>query len=620
MHKKNCLPVLLAGLILSAIIMPARAEQAKKPNVLLIFVDDLGVHDLSPFTGQDMPTPSLQAFSGNAVKFTRFYGDSTCQPARTALLSGLPAPHLGMRPTGRGIPLQVDTLADRLKQQGYWTAHVGKWHLDWQNKKAWPGSQGFDYWFGFLSQWLLQGPGPGGQMVSQWPPTYHDPWLQKNGGPMKQYKGQLTDILSKRVKQMIQHPGGFPWFIDYWMYAPHTPYQPDNKYAKRFSKSTAGRYKALVAQMDSKIGMLIKTLKKTGQYKNTLIIFASDNGGPNRARDNNFPYSGEKDTYTEGGLRVPMMIHWPGGAGAGRVTDAVVNIRDLTATAVAVGGASTRGIQGHDLTPFAHGRKYGWPRTLYWENDFAPLGLVFGVLSKRGRWRLRWNGRRIYLYDLKKTPAGSRNVADSHQDIARKLIDRWRQWHNKMRVVDAKYTERDHGAVVKGDGMLRTPGRRGYTFGIGIHPESGSQSVQVIAQQPHVWKLTRKGRNIELHFRQGDWHGKLPANAEKRACIPVVWTGLFQNANDLENNDKARAALYIDGKKMDGSKFPYPDVREYLHAPTWIGRNSQGKKRFRGQLGKPVFLVDYLYSRQHLGHPGAAEFSSSICEGGLVHG
>jgi len=430
---------------------------------------------------------------------------------------------------------------------------------------------------------------------------------------MKQYKGQLTDILSKHVKQMILHPGGFPWFINYWMYAPHTPYQPDKKFAKRFSKSTVGRYKALVAQMDSKIGMLIRTIKKSGQYKNTLIIFASDNGGPSRARDNNFPYAGEKDTYTEGGLRVPMMIHWPGGAGAGKVTNAVVDMRDLTATAAAVAGASTEEIQGHDLMPFAHGRDHGWRRALFWENDFAPLGLVFGVLSENGRWRLQWNGQKIYLYDLKTTPSGSRNVADTHQDIVNKLIERWRQWHNKMRVVDVKYTKQDHGAVVKGDGMLRTPGRNGYAFGIGIHPESGSKSTQLIAVQPHVWKLTRKGRKIELHFRQGNWRGKLPENAGKRACIPIVWTGFFRNSNNLKNNDKARVALYIDGKKVDSGKFPYPDVREYLHEPTWIGRDSQGKKRFHGQLGKPVFLVDYLYSRQRLGHPGAADFSKSVC-------
>src|SRR5690625_7812432 len=126
MYKNACLLALLAGLFFSVAVVPVCASQVKKPNILLILVDDLGVHDLSPFTGHDMPTPNLQAFAGSAVKFTRFYGDSTCQPARTALLTGRYAPQFGMRPNGRGIPDQVDTLFDRLNSVGYKTYQMGK--------------------------------------------------------------------------------------------------------------------------------------------------------------------------------------------------------------------------------------------------------------------------------------------------------------------------------------------------------------------------------------------------------------------------------------------------------------------------------------------------------------
>jgi arylsulfatase A-like enzyme len=183
-----------------------------------------------------MPTPNLQAFAASGVTFTRHYADSTCQPARTALLTGLYAPALDMRPTGRGIPAQVPTLPDRLDKAGYETYHVGKWHLGYEVREAWPKAQGFDHWFGFLSQFLLQGPGPNGEKKAQWPPTYRNPWLQKDGGRMKQYKGQLTDILTRHAVKKIEKlsKSKKPLFINLWTFAPHTPYEPAPRFARRF--------------------------------------------------------------------------------------------------------------------------------------------------------------------------------------------------------------------------------------------------------------------------------------------------------------------------------------------------------------------------------------------------
>src|SRR5699024_2121198 len=150
---------------------------------------------------------------------------------------------------------------------------------------------------------------------------------------------------------------------------------------------------------------------------------------------------------------------WPGGAGAGTAFNAVVGLRDITATVAAQASASTAGIIGRDLTVFAKGkRKKGWHRPMFWQNSYGVWGMVFGVLSADGRWRLQSQGG-LKLYDLKKNPAGSYNVAKKHPKVVKRLLGHYREWHNRIRVMDTRYKELDIGGVLHGDDMLRTPGR-----------------------------------------------------------------------------------------------------------------------------------------------------------------
>jgi hypothetical protein len=376
----------------------------------------------------------------------------------------------------------------------------------------------------------------------------------------------------------------------------------------------AGRYRALIAQLDADIGKILETLQKTGQAKNTMVIVASDNGGANKARDDNYPFYGKKAEYLEGGERTPLIIHWPGGQGAGRRSNAVVTLRDVAVTVAAVAGASTKGMQGHDLWAIATGRSRGWTRPLFWESNYSIYGNLFSVLSPSGRWRLVAGPGNLQLYDLKSDPSGAYDVADAHPDVVRHLLALYHAWHKRIRRLHTHYKRLARGAVVTKDDLLRTPGRGGFSFGIGVRTKNNVAGPQVIAEQPHVWKLIRNGQNFTLDLGTGKLHGHLPASAAHGQCAAVVWTGYFHRAVGLpKDHDHAYAALYVNGVSAAARHLPLPIVGHFLHEPTWIGRNANGEMLFKGRLSKPRMIKDYLHAKANNRAPGAKTFSKTLC-------
>ena len=224
-------------------------------------VDDLGFNDLAINNGNTgIDTPRLDQLAREGVRFTRHYASMVCSPARVSLLTGLFPERIF--PVGKGISPEIVTLPEVLKEEGYTTWHIGKWHIGDLQRESWPDRQGFDHWLGFLSQWRLVGTHKDGELQYE-EPTYKNPWLESDTEPGRKHQGHLETILTTKAIQVISdlNKAGAPWFVNLWFYAPHSPMQPASEFAKKYPNDRAGRYRALVNQLDTNIGQILDHLE-----------------------------------------------------------------------------------------------------------------------------------------------------------------------------------------------------------------------------------------------------------------------------------------------------------------------------------------------------------------------
>ena len=355
-------------------------------------LDDAGYGDVDGFGRKTALTPNLKKMAEEGVRFTRHYADATCRPARLSLMTGKQASRVAMVPDFRGISPELEILPEKLKKVGYSTHHIGKWHLGDTTKQAWPSAQGFDSWQGFLNQFLLKGPSKRKKSPYR-RPTYNNPWLQINDDEPKQFKGHLTDILAdmvvKKIYSLKEEPSAKtkqPWFINYWMLAPHNPAKPSNEYGKQFPETPSGQYQALLKQMDASIGRVFEALEKTGQAENTLVVVVSDNGGTNERTENNFPFSGKKGVFSEGSLRTPLLIRWPNVLPKGKSYDGISAIYDLYPTLLSAANVHSsewmgdNKIDGVDLFPLLLNDKQRLPQSMFWEMG-SPFVYLYSMLD-----------------------------------------------------------------------------------------------------------------------------------------------------------------------------------------------------------------------------------------------
>jgi arylsulfatase A-like enzyme len=354
-------------LIIALLLIPLSVLQAK-PNIIVILSDDMGYADIGAHGCKDIPTPNIDSIAKAGVRFTDAYANgSFCTPTRAALISCRYEHRYGIEDLAGPLPAQAITLPQRLKAAGYATFMVGKWHLG-TTAGFMPVDRGFDEFFGFLGgghQYIIQPTGKG---------EYNAPIL-RNRDPVNERR-YLTDAFGEEAAAFVNRQRGAtkPFFLYLAFNAVHTPLQVTDKYRQRFPNIEDQRrqtYAAMLSAMDDAIGLVLTKLKQIGQRDNTLIAFSNDNGGPTTRNaingSRNTPLRGSKCETFEGGIRVPLLMQWPGVIQPGTTYGKPAISFDISATAIAAGGADASLCDGVDLLPFLSGKKSGAPHdALFW--------------------------------------------------------------------------------------------------------------------------------------------------------------------------------------------------------------------------------------------------------------
>jgi len=414
---------------------PAHLKTAR-PNVIFILADDLGWGDLSCYGRPDYRTPNIDLLAFQGTKFTDAYSASAlCTPTRCGFITGryparlkigltepLPATNnlVGLDP---GHP----TIASLLKQSGYDTALIGKWHLGFRPEWG-PNVHGFDEFFGVLAgaaDYFLHKNGLG------------QPDLYENLTPV-QRNGYLTDLLTERAVNYITQRRASPFFLSLHYTAPHWPWQgPKGGESVTFTDKTIEPitmggggslklYAEMMRSLDDGVGRVMKALKGTGLDTNTLVIFTSDNGGERFSYQ--WPFSGRKGALLEGGIRVPAIVRWPGVAPANRVTHQMAITMDWTATILAAAETSAAvgyPLDGNDLLPVVKGTSAVRDRTFFWR-------LSTQDAVREGKWKYYRRGPLRTLFDLSIDEREQADFSKKNPDIMQRLSSDFDKWNEQM--------------------------------------------------------------------------------------------------------------------------------------------------------------------------------------------
>ncbi len=359
-------------LICLASASAAQDKSARRPNVIVLYADDLGYGDLGCYGHPTIRTPNLDRMAGEGMRFTSFYSAAeVCTPSRAALLTGRYPIRSGMTSNSRrvlfpnsagGIPESEITLAEALKERGYATACIGKWHLGHPPQYL-PTKHGFDSYFGipYSNDMDRAADGKPGRTIFLEPKVeYWNVPLMRNDAVIERpaHQPTLTRRYTEEAVAFIEAHNDQPFFL----YLPYTmPHVPLFASETHSGKSPRGLYGDVVEEIDASVGQVLDTLRRTGLDKNTLVVFSSDNGPwlvfEQHGGSAGLLRDGKGSTW-EGGMRVPGIFWWPGKIKAGVVTQELAGTLDVLATAITLAGGkipADRAIDGFDLSPVLFG-------------------------------------------------------------------------------------------------------------------------------------------------------------------------------------------------------------------------------------------------------------------------
>jgi arylsulfatase A-like enzyme len=429
---------LALGLLAAAGLPDGRAAEARRPNILFILADDLGYGDLGCYGQKQIRTPNLDRLAAQGLRFTQCYAGSTvCAPSRCTLMTGLHTGHCRVRGNAL-VPLRPGdaTVAEALRAAGYATGLVGKWGLGEAGSTGAPDRKGFGYFYGYLNQLHAH--------------NYYPDYLWRNGGKVA-VEGNVVkagvasrraqyapDLLTREALAFLEKHRAGPFFLYLAYTLPHANNErgraegngmevpSDEPYAREPWPQAQKNHAAMITRLDADVGRVLRRLGELGLADDTVVFFSSDNG-PHKegGADPTFfhsagPLRGHKRDLTEGGIRVPMIVRWPGRIRPG-VSDRVWAFWDFLPTAAELTGAKAPGgLDGLSVVPTLLGKGPQKQHAfLYWE--FHERGFQQAV--RTGDWkaiRTKPNGP-LQLYDLKNDVGEAHDVAVKHPEVVARI-------------------------------------------------------------------------------------------------------------------------------------------------------------------------------------------------------
>ena len=439
MNRNLVIQIILFNLLL----LPNLLAQSKKPNIVLLFVDDWGWSDVG-FRNDKFDTPNINQLKRDGLEFTRAYVPTpTCSPSRASLLTGKEAVRLEMprhiehknkdgtndekynywkndpaqMPSINWLPLEEVTYAEVLKDQGYFNMFIGKWHLG--HDPYYPIYQGFDEMFG-TGNW--------GHPKSYYPDFFKDSLMEDY---TEEY---LTDVLTdKAVNFIADYEQEEPFMMSLWYYNVHSPHvgRKDlvEKFLEKGYEKREATYAAMVASMDQSVGKVRAALQQKGIDKNTVVLLISDQGG----FFSNAPLSGGKtggNTLGEGGARVPFLVYYPGITVPGSESDTPIQIIDVFPTLAEIASNKTykfREIQGLSLMPELKGEKLK-SRDLYFYRSYEDQ--YAAIMS--GNWKLiKYRSGKYDLFNVVQDISERNNLIGQDFSIEKKLKRKLKKWEKR---------------------------------------------------------------------------------------------------------------------------------------------------------------------------------------------
>ncbi len=437
MKRREFLGTTLAAV---AALEELNAQSAAKPNILYIMADDFGYADLSCYGRPDYQTPNIDRLATEGVRFLQAYANSAvCTASRVALITGryqyrLP---VGLEEplAGRnvGVPPEHPTLPSLLRNAGYGTALVGKWHLG-PLPNFGPLKSGYDHFWGFRGGGLDYFTHKSGGAQTE----TDDLW---DGDTKIHENGYLTDLLAEQTIKLIN---GYtklrkPFFISLHFNAPHWPWEgPEDEAAANaltalgsFDQGNIKTYAKMVVQMDLQVGRIMKALA-AGAARNTIVIFTSDNGGE-RFSDT-WPFTGKKTELLEGGLRIPAIVRWPGHIKPKSTTSQVAMTMDWLPTLLAAAGAQPDPAvppDGINLLPYISQGALPVSRRVYWRYKANAQQAV-----RDGDMKYLKINDQTFLFNVVDDPLEHANLKDKQPDVYNRLVESYQEWQSTMLPLD----------------------------------------------------------------------------------------------------------------------------------------------------------------------------------------
>jgi arylsulfatase A-like enzyme len=466
----------------SAARQPSDRDAARrgKPNVVIIVADDLGNGDIAAYGG-DVPTPRIDSIARDGIRFTDGYVTApVCNPSRAGLLSGRYQQRWGQEaneqlepPDGApraALPQAERTLAAAMKAAGYATGAIGKWHLGMEPGYH-PMDRGFDEFFGMASgtkyideSWpgvhYLKGllafdrsePKGDGEDESPERLARRGLWRGREPAKLEEY---VTDQLAGEAVAFIDRHREEPFFLYVAFNAPHAPLETTDEYYQRFPQWKDERkriHAAMISALDDGVGTILDQLAAIGAAEDTIVVFTSDNGGPEVTDSDgrcNAPFVGHKRNLYDGGVRLPYLIRWPARLAAGGTFSEMVSTLDLFPTVLAAAGAPSTGgerpLDGTDLLPFLTGERKGAPHdALYWRT--GPNGAI-----RQGAYKLLLAGDLVRLYDLDADPKESKDLSAKEPVMVEEMRAKWQKWNAELST--PRMSRRTEVTTINGDSI-----------------------------------------------------------------------------------------------------------------------------------------------------------------------